>query len=368
MGRWTQYDEDDYRLPAGFKRVAYDADTGQYAYQDSGGNEWVGAPYAQYGSLRPTGGTISPSSEFLEGPWTTLTKEMASESLDITGSNPMHPLRPFQTPGGRLIRRTKELAKRIRSKSVSAKKPPATKTEILQPTPPPAVRKAYSLRVPPPSERQNQTLDNKLSKPKKAVAESEPASQDARPYSIRTSKTVSHSSKPHRHHHHHHHSRSVSEQMIRSTTMPESPVSSRKSASHEKSASSPAPVMTMSRTMEFAISSSVASPPSLSDSKPVSRFVSANHATKDTPSDDKITEGRRRRRERERSEEKETENQERRRQREGDGQTGMEQRKGRDRGGRLKAERGPKEAEKTKEERKKAPEDRKQFSQEKKHR
>ncbi|KAH8833780.1 hypothetical protein DL96DRAFT_1578376 [Flagelloscypha sp. PMI_526] len=51
MGRWTQYDEDDYRLPEGMKRVGYDADTQQYTYKDSAGQAWQGEPRAQYGTL-----------------------------------------------------------------------------------------------------------------------------------------------------------------------------------------------------------------------------------------------------------------------------------------------------------------------------
>ncbi|KIK57310.1 hypothetical protein GYMLUDRAFT_124532, partial [Collybiopsis luxurians FD-317 M1] len=58
MGRWTQYDEDAYRLPAGFKRTGYDADTGQYTYSDRSGNAWTGAPYEEYGVMRRTGGTV----------------------------------------------------------------------------------------------------------------------------------------------------------------------------------------------------------------------------------------------------------------------------------------------------------------------
>ncbi|MCJ1294175.1 hypothetical protein MMC34_005732 [Xylographa carneopallida] len=52
MGRWSQYDEDDYRLPVGMQRVDYDADTHTYTYQDTDGSYWEGAPGARYGSLR----------------------------------------------------------------------------------------------------------------------------------------------------------------------------------------------------------------------------------------------------------------------------------------------------------------------------
>ncbi|EPS97855.1 hypothetical protein FOMPIDRAFT_161441 [Fomitopsis schrenkii] len=51
MGRWTQYDEDEYRLPDGMKRVGYDADTSKYYYRDADGALWEGPAGAQYGEL-----------------------------------------------------------------------------------------------------------------------------------------------------------------------------------------------------------------------------------------------------------------------------------------------------------------------------
>jgi len=51
MGRWTQYDEDSYRLPEGVKRVAYDADTQQYTFKDAGGKLYVGPEGTQYGDF-----------------------------------------------------------------------------------------------------------------------------------------------------------------------------------------------------------------------------------------------------------------------------------------------------------------------------
>ncbi|KAE9392805.1 hypothetical protein BT96DRAFT_924468 [Gymnopus androsaceus JB14] len=139
MGRWTQYDEDDYRLPEGFKRVAYDADTGQYTYQDTRGNEWNGAPYQTHGTLRPaeesspgptriyqvanatkdTGGRRL-SSNSLDGPWTSITKEMAESGLtpEELSSNPMYPRRRSSS---RFVETAKNMAKRtLRSFSVSA--------------------------------------------------------------------------------------------------------------------------------------------------------------------------------------------------------------------------------------------------------
>ncbi|ETW86619.1 hypothetical protein HETIRDRAFT_413020 [Heterobasidion irregulare TC 32-1] len=47
MGRWTQYDEDDYRLPDGMKRVGYDSDTGKYYFRDRDGSLWEGSEYGE---------------------------------------------------------------------------------------------------------------------------------------------------------------------------------------------------------------------------------------------------------------------------------------------------------------------------------
>ncbi|TEB38534.1 hypothetical protein FA13DRAFT_1724489 [Coprinellus micaceus] len=51
MGPWTQFDEDDYRLPEGMKRIGYDADEGRYYFRDSDGSIWRGAEGAEYGEL-----------------------------------------------------------------------------------------------------------------------------------------------------------------------------------------------------------------------------------------------------------------------------------------------------------------------------
>jgi len=53
MGRWTQYDEDEHRLPDGLERVGYDADTQTYHYKDSNGGLFKGEPGARYGVIRP---------------------------------------------------------------------------------------------------------------------------------------------------------------------------------------------------------------------------------------------------------------------------------------------------------------------------
>ncbi|THH08347.1 hypothetical protein EW145_g2765 [Phellinidium pouzarii] len=55
MGRWTQYDEDNYRLPEGMSRVGYDADTQKYFFKDQNGDYWEGSEGAEYGELRKVG-------------------------------------------------------------------------------------------------------------------------------------------------------------------------------------------------------------------------------------------------------------------------------------------------------------------------
>ncbi|KAJ7046871.1 hypothetical protein C8F04DRAFT_212644 [Mycena alexandri] len=55
MGRWTQYDEDSYRLPEGMVRVGYDADTGEYTFRDRSGTYFNGVSGCHYGPMRPQG-------------------------------------------------------------------------------------------------------------------------------------------------------------------------------------------------------------------------------------------------------------------------------------------------------------------------
>ncbi|KAF7977020.1 hypothetical protein HWV62_4968 [Athelia sp. TMB] len=56
MGRWTQYDEDEYRLPHGMKRVGYDADSGRYFFKDSEGQMYQGAEGAEFSEMVPISG------------------------------------------------------------------------------------------------------------------------------------------------------------------------------------------------------------------------------------------------------------------------------------------------------------------------
>ncbi|KIM69911.1 carbohydrate-binding module family 50 protein [Scleroderma citrinum Foug A] len=51
MGRWTQYDEDDYRLPEGVKRIGYDADSGRYYFRDREGLLFKGPEGSEFGEL-----------------------------------------------------------------------------------------------------------------------------------------------------------------------------------------------------------------------------------------------------------------------------------------------------------------------------
>jgi len=52
MGRWTQYDEDSYRLPHGVVRTGYDADTQRYAFRDNKtGRAYLGEPRVEFGGF-----------------------------------------------------------------------------------------------------------------------------------------------------------------------------------------------------------------------------------------------------------------------------------------------------------------------------
>ncbi|KAF9078375.1 hypothetical protein BDP27DRAFT_1309491 [Rhodocollybia butyracea] len=53
MSRFTQYSEDACRLPEGFQRIAYDADTERYTFRDRKGALYQSAPGQEYGKLTP---------------------------------------------------------------------------------------------------------------------------------------------------------------------------------------------------------------------------------------------------------------------------------------------------------------------------
>ncbi|KAN0097922.1 hypothetical protein V8E55_002368 [Tylopilus felleus] len=52
-GRFSQFNEDTYRLPEGMRRIAYDADTQRYTFRDRSGQLYQSAPGEEYGVLRP---------------------------------------------------------------------------------------------------------------------------------------------------------------------------------------------------------------------------------------------------------------------------------------------------------------------------
>ncbi|KAK8087925.1 hypothetical protein PG997_002886 [Apiospora hydei] len=63
MGRWSQYDTDEERLPEGMVRIGYDADDQTYTFRDtSDGSIWESAPGSQYGRLTRISGPSSSSS------------------------------------------------------------------------------------------------------------------------------------------------------------------------------------------------------------------------------------------------------------------------------------------------------------------
>ncbi|KAJ7589512.1 hypothetical protein C8J56DRAFT_938779 [Mycena floridula] len=59
MGRWTQYDEDEYRLPEGMTRIGYDSDSGRYLFKDHAGNIWQGAEGAEFSEMTRVSGPSS---------------------------------------------------------------------------------------------------------------------------------------------------------------------------------------------------------------------------------------------------------------------------------------------------------------------
>ncbi|KAJ7166509.1 hypothetical protein C8R43DRAFT_877854 [Mycena crocata] len=66
MGRWTQYDEDSYRLPAGMERIGYDSDTQRYLFRSGDGSVWQGAQGAQFSEMTriSDGGANTSSSSY----------------------------------------------------------------------------------------------------------------------------------------------------------------------------------------------------------------------------------------------------------------------------------------------------------------
>ncbi|KAI0014994.1 carbohydrate-binding module family 50 protein [Xylariomycetidae sp. FL0641] len=56
MGRWSQYDTDEERLPEGMQRIGYDADEETYTFRDTDGSIWESAPGNKYGRLHRVSG------------------------------------------------------------------------------------------------------------------------------------------------------------------------------------------------------------------------------------------------------------------------------------------------------------------------
>ncbi|KAF8909641.1 hypothetical protein CPB84DRAFT_1765075 [Gymnopilus junonius] len=60
--KFTQHEEDSFRLPEGFKRIAYDADTRRYTFRDANSTLYQGEPGLEYGVLTP----VPPSHSSME--------------------------------------------------------------------------------------------------------------------------------------------------------------------------------------------------------------------------------------------------------------------------------------------------------------
>ncbi|CAI6333147.1 unnamed protein product [Periconia digitata] len=56
MGRWADRESDAERLPEGFERVGYDADTQTYTFRDREGRYYESTSGNRYGTLRPING------------------------------------------------------------------------------------------------------------------------------------------------------------------------------------------------------------------------------------------------------------------------------------------------------------------------
>ncbi|KAH9910491.1 uncharacterized protein BXZ73DRAFT_58352 [Epithele typhae] len=86
MGRWTQYDEDSYRLPAGMKRVGYDSDTGKYYFRGLDGSLWEGPEGAEFGEMRRGGPTPDEEPEDEEADVGLRSDGYAPLAVDSNGS------------------------------------------------------------------------------------------------------------------------------------------------------------------------------------------------------------------------------------------------------------------------------------------
>lgn len=79
MPRWSEFDTDEERLPEGFQRIGYDADTQVYTFRDAEGKAWESAPGNRYGRLHPVSTSATPLPSY-------------DDDDDDDNSNPMQPL------------------------------------------------------------------------------------------------------------------------------------------------------------------------------------------------------------------------------------------------------------------------------------
>lgn len=65
MSRWSYYDTDEERLPEGFQRIGYDADSQTYTFRDTrDGSLWEGPVGVEYGELRRSESISLPLESF----------------------------------------------------------------------------------------------------------------------------------------------------------------------------------------------------------------------------------------------------------------------------------------------------------------
>jgi len=84
MGRWTQYDEDAYRLPEGMERIGYDTDTMRYHFRDQDGSVWQGTEGAEFGEMTRVDGlpsSVEPP-HHQEQPYQPLSTELPPPTAD----------------------------------------------------------------------------------------------------------------------------------------------------------------------------------------------------------------------------------------------------------------------------------------------
>ncbi|KAF2249247.1 carbohydrate-binding module family 50 protein [Trematosphaeria pertusa] len=74
MGRWADMDDDEQRLPEGFQRIGYDADTQKYTFSDGNGRVYESEEGNRYGPLWPVGQQPERSPEQIEAHNTQLKK------------------------------------------------------------------------------------------------------------------------------------------------------------------------------------------------------------------------------------------------------------------------------------------------------